>query len=121
VTERRDRTPLPAALVRRGIGQRKGEDVLHPRLGRGRSLETDTTCQYCNTEIFGQPSLFCFEHPSAEFGQHSACFVVTDSGGQKLIMRRNPAGDRQLSCSPVTKQDALQANIAKLPDLQRKD
>jgi hypothetical protein len=26
----------------------KGEDVLHPRLVRGRSLETDTTCQYCN-------------------------------------------------------------------------
>jgi hypothetical protein len=36
----------------------KGEDVLHPRLGRGRSLETDTTY----TAIFGQPSLFCFEH-----------------------------------------------------------
>jgi hypothetical protein len=34
----------------------KGEDVLHPRLVRGRSLETDTTCQYCNTAIFGQPS-----------------------------------------------------------------
>jgi hypothetical protein len=37
----------------------KGEDELHPRLVRGRSLETDTTCQYC---MLGQPSLFCYEH-----------------------------------------------------------
>jgi hypothetical protein len=29
-------SPLPAALDCRGIGQRKGEDVLHPRLVRGR-------------------------------------------------------------------------------------
>jgi hypothetical protein len=37
----------------------KGEDELHPRLVRGRSLETDTTCHYC---MLGQPSLFCYEH-----------------------------------------------------------
>jgi hypothetical protein len=55
----------PAASRRRGLSRNwktKGEDVLHPRLGRGRSLETDTTCQYRNTAIFGQLSLFCFEH-----------------------------------------------------------
>jgi hypothetical protein len=35
------RPSLPTALVCRGIGQREGEDVLHPRLVRGRSLETE--------------------------------------------------------------------------------
>jgi hypothetical protein len=38
---------------------RKGEDVLHPRLGRGRYLETEP---HVNTVILGQPSLFCYEH-----------------------------------------------------------
>jgi hypothetical protein len=73
-----------AASRRLGLSRNwttKGEDVLHPRLVRGRSLETEP---HINTAIFGQPSLFCFEHPSAEFSQHSACFVVTDSAGQKL-------------------------------------
>jgi hypothetical protein len=46
---RRVRNLVPrmnAASRRRGPSRnwtRKGEDVLHPRLGRGRSLETDTT------------------------------------------------------------------------------
>jgi hypothetical protein len=40
------RFPPPWAVEE--LDTRKGEDVLHPRLGRGRSLETDTTCQYCN-------------------------------------------------------------------------
>jgi hypothetical protein len=48
-----------AALDCRGIGQRNGEDVLHPRLVRGRYLETEP---HINTAIFGQPSLFCYEH-----------------------------------------------------------
>jgi hypothetical protein len=55
----------PAASHHLGLSRNwktKGGDILHPRLVRGRSLETDTTCQYCNTAIFGQPSLFCFAH-----------------------------------------------------------
>jgi hypothetical protein len=62
----RDRTPLAAALDYRGIGQRNGEDVLHPRLVRGRYLETEP---HVNTGIFGQPSLFCYEHTSAGFSR----------------------------------------------------
>jgi hypothetical protein len=73
-------SPLPAALVRRGIGQRKARTSASPPSSWAVSRNR-TTRQYC---IFGQPSLFCYEHPSAEFSQHSACFVVTDSTGQKL-------------------------------------
>jgi hypothetical protein len=50
------RPPLPAALVCRGIGQRNGEDVLHPRLVRGRYLETEP---HVNIAYLG--SLVCFK------------------------------------------------------------
>jgi hypothetical protein len=54
---------LSGALVRRGIGQRKGEDVLHPRLVRGRYLETEP---HVNTAYSG--GLVCsVMNTSAEF------------------------------------------------------
>jgi hypothetical protein len=49
--------PPPRSVEELVIG--KGGDVLHPRLGRGRYLETEP---HVNIVIFGQPRLFCCEH-----------------------------------------------------------
>jgi hypothetical protein len=75
----------PAASRRPGPSTNwttKGEDVLHPRLVCGRSLETDTTCQYCNTAIFGQ-RVCSVLHTGAEFSRAGRTQCLLCGDGQR--------------------------------------
>jgi hypothetical protein len=96
----------------------KGEDVLHPRLVRGRSLETDTTCH--NTAILQYSgSLVCSVlHTIAEFSRgvntvpalsSATGFILEIDIGHRLKFGSVPVSGALSFCPDATSSDTRAA------------